>query len=81
MDKIFYEKIGNYMKVNREKKHWSINDIENILKAKKTDNWEIVKNSKLYKIYGGEYCCLLQVINSHLKNIETEENGNEKKNK
>ena len=58
-----YLSIKEYMSKRRPLKHWSKRDIQDILDAKESNNWEIVKNSKLYILHGGEYCELLTAIN------------------
>lgn len=58
-----YQVIKDYMSKRNSKKHWSKKDIENILNAQETGNWIKVKESKLYNMYGGEYCSLLEAIN------------------
>ena len=63
------QSIDKYMRSCREKKHWSKKDIEIILSAIETDNWTNVKLSKLYNVYGAEYCSLLEAINLLLESI------------
>ena len=50
------------IKSKREKSYTTIADVKRIINAMETDDWNEVKNSRLYRLHGGEYCELLGII-------------------
>lgn len=62
IDQKLYKLIKKEMKKHRKKKHWTKKDLELILNAKKSGDWSIVHQTKLYNEHGGEYCSLLEVL-------------------
>ncbi|MEK5061127.1 hypothetical protein BK126_26150 [Paenibacillus sp. FSL H7-0326] len=59
-----YIQIQSEMKKHRSKKHFSKQDIQDILLAKETGNWEVVHQSTFYLKHSNEYCSLLEVLNN-----------------
>jgi hypothetical protein len=57
-----YEQIKKEMYKKRGVKHWTKQDVKNILEAQKTGDWSKVHAGNLYNKYGGEYCTLLEVL-------------------
>lgn len=46
----------------RNKIHATKKEIETILKAANTGNWDDARQTKLYINHGGEYCTLLEIL-------------------
>ncbi len=61
-DKQFKEVREEMKRMNR-KKHYTRQDINDILEAQETGDWSKVHAGTLYNKYGGEYCSMLEALN------------------
>lgn len=67
--KDLYQAVVNEMARKRSVKHWSKKDVQAILNAQETGQWEAVRTSRLYTKYSSEYCSLLEVLHT-LTNVK-----------
>ena len=56
------ESILAVMQQRRQSIHTTRADIDRIIEARHTGRWNLVYHSRLYRLYGAEYCELLEVI-------------------
>lgn len=61
---MIYKEIKSELKKERNIIHMTKKELSLILEAIESNNWDKVKETKLYTKYSGEYCEILAIINN-----------------
>ena len=62
MSDVTSESVLTAMQQRRQSLHTTRADIDRIIEARQTGRWNAVYHSRLYRLYGAEYCELLEII-------------------
>lgn len=62
MSDVTRESVLTAMQQRRQSLHITRADIDRVIEARHTGRWHLVYRSRLYRLYGAEYCELLEVI-------------------